>query len=165
MRGLLVAMLCVPASGCARSIDDIGIACTSDDECPNGSWCELGFDHVCRSFAEYAPPHLAFDGFDVGQELAPTIIVPSRTISIGYLRLRNDGGVSCRVTVEVEGAPCLDADSLVRSDGVVLAVGESFKADFSVRPASGCPSPATLTVNATASERPFTFTAQITITP
>jgi hypothetical protein len=158
------AILCALACACTRSLDDIEIACTSDDECPGGAWCDL-LDDVCRSLDDYPPPHLAYDGFDVGNELAQTISVPARMFSIGYLRLRNDGGTSGRVTVEVEAVPCLEADSFVRSEGVVLAAGESFNADFTVRPASGCPSPATLTIVATASGRPFTFTAQISILP
>lgn len=164
MRSLLVALA---LTGCAaKPVGDIGIACTADTDCPQQTWCDLRYDHVCRSLEQSAPPHVAFDGFLIGEDqLAPTISVPAKTVSIRSFRLRNDGGSQTDVTVEVSGPPCLDAYSLVRGDGELVDEGDSFDADFTVDPIAGCPSPATLTITATASDRVFTFTAMISIAP
>lgn len=160
-------MLVVTLSACAASsIDEIEIACTADTDCPQQTWCDLRYqDNVCRSLGQTAPPHIVYDGFVIGTQVAPTISVPPKTVSLHSFRLRNDGGSQSDVAVEVDGPPCVDANSLVRSDGELVNAGESFDADFSVYPASGCGSPATLTITATASGRVFTFTAMISITP
>jgi hypothetical protein len=120
---------------------------------------------VCLSLEHSAPPHIAFDGFLVGTQVVPTISVPSKTTTIHSLRLRNDGGSQSNVLVEVDGPTCVDAYSLVRNDGELVDEGESMDADFTVDPIVGCPSPATLTITATASSRVFSFTAMISITP
>jgi hypothetical protein len=150
----------------ARPIDEIQIACAADTDCPSSTWCDLRYqDSVCRSLDGSGPPHIVFEGFVAGDNLVPTITVPSRTVTIHSFRLRNDGGSQADVEVEVTAPDCVDADSLVRSDGELVDEGESFDADFSVRPVTGCPSPATLTITATASDRPFAFTAMISMTP
>ncbi len=159
--------LAIALSACAATpIDDIEIACTSDSECPDGTWCDLrNIGNVCRSLETSGPPHIVYDGFVVGDNLVPTISVPGKTVTIHSFRLRNDGGSQTYVTVDVAAPPCVDADSLVRSDGELVDEGRAFDADFSVRPEAGCPSPAQLTITATASDRPFMFTAMISITP
>jgi hypothetical protein len=163
MRVLILVMI---AACAAQPIDDIEIACTSDEECPHETWCDLRRnENVCRSLEHSSPPRIVYDGFLVGDAVMATISVPSKTTTIHTMRMRNDGGSETYVTVEVAGPECVDADSLVRSDGELLREGDDLEADFSVRPVVGCPSPATLTVTATASARVFTFTAMISITP
>ena len=150
----------------ARSLDEIEIACTSDSECPEGAWCDLSYnDNVCRSLDHSAPPHVVYDGFVVGDQLAQTIAIPADTSTIQTLRLRNDGGSEAYLYVEVDGPPCLDAFSLVRSDGELVRAGEELDADFSVDPVPGCASPATLDITAMAAGRTFAFTAMLSITP
>jgi hypothetical protein len=155
------------ASACAaQPIDDIEIACTSDTECPSETWCDLRRnENECRSLDHSGPPHIVYDGFLVGTAVMSTISVPAKTTTIHTMLLRNDGRSQTYVTVEVVGPACLGAGSLVRSDGELVDEGKPLEADFAVRPAMGCPSPASLTVTATASGRMFTFTAMISITP
>ncbi len=162
-----VALVLLALAGCAaQSIDDIDIACTSDDQCPSGAWCDLRFkDDVCRSLDHSGPPHIAFDGFEVGGGLQPTITVPPGTTSIDTFELRNDGGSQTDVVVTVIGPACLDAGSLTRPDGDLLDMGATLEAEFDVDPAAGCGSPDTLTITATADSRAFTFTAQLSISP
>lgn len=164
MRAALVIML---AAGCtAHSLDDIDIACTADTDCPGGAWCDLrDNDDVCRSLDHSGPPHVAFDGFVVGTQLVPAITVASKTSTIHTFRLRNDGGSETYVTVDVSAPTCVDAFSLVRTDGELVREGEQLDADFDVDPSVGCASPAALTITATASKRVFTFTAMIAIAP
>ncbi|HEY5927732.1 MAG TPA: hypothetical protein VIV11_38870 [Kofleriaceae bacterium] len=161
------AMLLVALAACAATpLDEIEIACTSDAECPDETWCDLRYhSNVCRSLEHSGPPRVVFDGFVVGDQLAQTISVPSKTISLRDMRLRNAGGSQTYVTMELIGPPCVDADSNVRNDGELVDEGDSFDAGFSVYPVAGCASPAMLTVTATASSRVFTFTAMISITP
>jgi hypothetical protein len=162
------ALVLVVLAGCVgQSIDDIMIACTADSDCPQDAWCDLRFEatQVCHSLEHSGPPHIAYDGFVVGQQLVPTISVPAKTTSIHTLRLRNDGGSETDVTLDVAAPPCVDAGSLVRSDGELVREGDMLDAEFDVYPAVGCASPATLTFTATASKRAFTFTAMITIMP
>jgi len=154
--------------GCvAKSIDELGIACTADADCPREAWCDMRYrdNMVCHSFEQSSPPHIVFDGFAFGQQVVPTISVPTKTVSIHTLRLRNDGGSEADVTVDVAGPPCLDAASLTRSDGETVDAGDELDADFDVYPAVGCPSPATLAITATANKRVFTFSAMISIAP
>jgi hypothetical protein len=106
-----------------------------------------------------------YDGFLVGEQVVPTISVPVKTVSIRTLRLRNDGGSQSDVTVDLTGPACLDASSLTRSDGELVDAGDPLDADFDVYPSLGCPSPATITITATASKRVFMFTAMISISP
>lgn len=164
MKALVLLLL---AGACAaKPTDEIDIACSADTDCPSSTWCDLRYhDKVCRSLDGSAPPHIVFDGFVVGDNLVSTITVPAKTVTIHSFRLRNDGGSQTDVEVEVTAPDCVDADSLVRSDGELVDEGESFDADFSVRPVAGCPSPATLSITATASDRPFAFTAMISIAP
>ena len=160
------ALLVCVAACVGKQLDDIKIACTSDSECPHDAWCDLRYnDDVCRSLAHSAPPHIAFDGFVVGQQVVNTIAVPAKTTTIHTLRLRNDGGSQTDAIVKVTGPACLDASSLTRSDGDLLDEGAKLDADFDVDPAVGCASPATITITATASSRVFTFTAPISISP
>jgi hypothetical protein len=154
--------------GCVgKSIDELGIACTSDADCPRETWCDMRWrdDEVCRSFEQSSPPHIAFDGFSVGGTIVQTISVPPKTVSIHTLRLRNDGGSEADVFVELAAPACVDASSLTRSDGETVGAGELLDADFDVYPAIGCASPATLAITVTASKRVFTFTTMISIAP
>jgi hypothetical protein len=164
MRFLVLVAL---TSACAaQSLDDIEIACEADAQCPQDAWCDLrNRDNVCRSLEHSAPPHILFDGFVVGSQLVPTITVPSNTTTIHAFRLRNDGGSQTYVKVEVAAPLCVHAFSLVRNDGELVDMGKSFDAKFDVDPDAGCPSPVTLAITATASNRVFTFTAMISIAP
>jgi hypothetical protein len=166
MKAMILVAVGALGACAAQPLDDIHIACTADSECPDGAWCDLRYhDNVCRSLEHSAPPHIVYEGFVVGDKLVPTIAVPSKTVTIHTFRLRNDGGSQTYVTVDVGGPPCLDAGSLVRSDGELVDAGKELDADFSVDPAVGCTSPATLAITATASDRVFMFTAMVSITP
>jgi hypothetical protein len=159
-------VLLVGLTACAaRSLDEIEIACTADTECPEGAWCDLRYDNVCRSLDHSAPPHVAYDGFVVGDDLVQTIAIPADTSSLRTLRLRNDGGSEAYFYVEIDGPPCLDAFSLVRSDGELVREGDELDADFSVDPEPGCASPATIDIDVMAAGRMFAFTATLSITP
>jgi hypothetical protein len=159
-------VLLLALGGCAaKSIDEIEIACNADGDCPDGAWCDLRYNtNVCRSLDSSSPPLIVYEGFVVDENLVPMISVPAKTLTFHSFRLRNDGSQTY-VEVEVDAPACVDADSLVRSDGELLDEGKALDADFTVRPEAGCPSPATLTINVNASDRPFTFTAMISITP
>lgn len=163
-RALVLAAL----TGCAaQSLDAIGIACTSDSECPDGAWCDQRFTdnlNTCISFDTMAPPLIVYDGFKSGSQFVPTISVPAHTFTIDTFQLRNTGSQSY-VFVTVTGPPCVDASSLTRSDGDLVDEGGALAADFGVDPAVGCASPVTLTITATASKRVFSFMAMISIAP
>ena len=162
----IVVVLAFASACAAQSIDDIEIACEADTDCPQQAWCDLrNRSNVCRSLEHSAPPHVVFDGFVLGSQLVPTITVPAKTTTIHSFRLRNDGGSQTYVQVEVAAPACVHAFSLVRNDGELVDMGTSFDAKFDVDPDVGCPSPATLTISATASNRVFTFTTMISIAP
>lgn len=154
-------------AGCAaQPLDDIGIACMQDSDCPSDMWCDLrSADNVCRTLEHSSPPHIVFDGFVQGQQVVPTISVQSKTVSFGTMRFHNDGNSESYVVVTVTGPTCLDAASLGRSDGDLVEAGASLDVDFDTDAAAGCPSPATLMITATASSRSFPFTAMISIAP
>lgn len=163
MKALVI--LCALAGCAAKSIDEIEIACNSDGDCPDGAWCDLRYNtNVCRSLDGSSPPLIVYEGFVVDDNVVSTISVPRATLTFHSFRLRNDGSQTY-VEVEVDAPACVDADSLVRSDGELVDEGTSLDADFTVRPEAGCPSPATLTINVVASDRPFTFTSMISIAP
>jgi len=162
-----VALLMLIAGCAAQSIDAIGIACTSDSECPDGAWCDQRFSdnaNTCVSLDTAPPPLIVYDGFVQGDHVVPTITVPPHTFSFGTFQLRNTGSQSY-VFVTVTGPPCVDASSETRSDGDLVDQDKALAADFGVDPAAGCASPATLTFTATASKRVFSFTAMISIAP
>ncbi len=163
MRALAFLVL----AGCAaQPLDDVGIACTQDSDCPSDMWCDLrSSDDVCRSLSTSSPPNIVFDGFVQGQQVVPTITVQPKTVSFGTMRFHNDGNSQTYVVVTVTGPACLDAASLGRSDGDLVDAGASLDVDFDVDPAAGCASPATLMITATASSRMFPFTAMISIAP
>src|SRR5262249_51384732 len=135
-------LLLIVLAGCAaQSIDDIGIACTSDDQCPTDAWCDLRFnDDVCRSLDTSGPRHIVFDGFEGGEGVQPTITVPPNTTTFDMSRLRNDGGSQTDVVVTVTGPVCLHAGSLTRPDGDLLDMGGTLDAQFLVDPDPGCSS-------------------------
>jgi len=159
------AVLLVVAAGCAaQSIDDIHIACNADSDCPEGAWCDLQYhDNVCST--KTSPPHIVFDGFVVAGQLAQTMTVPSKTVTIGKMRFRNDGGTWTYLIVTVTGPQCTYAGSLTRGDGDMVAAGATFDGEFDVDPLAGCASPATLQIDTTASGRMFSFSTTIAITP
>jgi hypothetical protein len=164
MKALVLLLALVTGACAAKSIDEIEIACNADADCPEGAWCDLRYSNVCRSLDGSSPPLIVYEGFVVADDVVPTISVPAKTLPFHSFRLRNDGSQTY-VEVEVDAPACVDADSLVRSDGELLDEGKSLDADFTVRPEAGCPSPAMLTIDVNASDRPFTFTAMISITP
>ncbi|HSN27270.1 MAG TPA: hypothetical protein VLT45_13335 [Kofleriaceae bacterium] len=163
MRALAFLVL----AGCAaQPLDDIGIACTQDPDCPSDMWCDLRrSDNVCRTLATSSPPRLVFDGFVQGQQVVPMITVKPATVSFGTMRFHNAGNIETYVVVTMTGPACLDATSLGRSDGDLVNSGQSLDVDFDVDPAAGCASPATVMITATASGRSFPFTAMISIAP
>ena len=160
------ALILLVTACAGKPLEDLEIACTADSECPHDAWCDLRYHNdVCLSLAHSAPPHIAFDGFVLGQQIVKTIWVPPKTTTIHTLRLRNDGGSQTDVIVKLDGPACLDAFSLTRGDGELLDEGDTLDADFDVDPAVGCASPAMITITATASDRVFSFPAMISISP
>jgi len=162
-----VALLVLITGCAAQSLDAIGIACTSDSECPDGAWCDQRFTdnaNTCLSLDTAPPPLIVYDGFVQGDHVVPTITIPPHTFSFGTFQLRNTGSQSY-VYVTVTGPPCVDASSETRADGDLVDQDAVLAADFGIDPAAGCASPATLTLTATASKRVFTFTAMISIAP
>ncbi|HET9992356.1 MAG TPA: hypothetical protein VFQ65_27680, partial [Kofleriaceae bacterium] len=89
MRWLLVFL----AACVAQPIDQLGIACTTDADCPDHTWCDMNLPLVrtCRDYDVVQPPAITFDGFVVDKQLVPTISVPTHSVRLQDFQLTNSG--------------------------------------------------------------------------
>ena len=122
----------------AQPIDQIGIACKTDADCPDATWCDMNLPVVrtCRSYDALKPPAVTFDGFVVNEQVVSTISVPTHDFTSHDFQLTNRGSEAT-----------------------------TFVGQMDTNPDVGCASPATLQIDIMAGGRPFSFTATITITP
>jgi len=153
-------------AGCAATpIDQLGIACAQDSDCPAETWCDLRFhDDVCRDYAALQPPAIVFDGLLVADQIVPTITVPTHSVTFHDFRIHNTGSETDAV-IDFTGPACVDVDSLTRSDGELIRAGAVFEGQFTTFPDPGCATPATLAIAVTASGRTFMFSTTIQISP
>jgi hypothetical protein len=162
MRAALLALL---VTGCAgKDVDEIAIACTTDDECPDETWCDVP-DDQCRSFDDSSPPQLELEGVVIGNAPpATSISVPSGKYTSGTLLVRNTGGSQARTEVKLVGPDCLHAG--IASNALrTVDVGERAEGHVAFDPDPGCASPARVIVEVIASGRPFAFAFDVTILP
>ena len=153
--------------GCAaQPIDQIGIACTTDADCPDNTWCDMNLPVVrtCRSYDALQPPAVTFDGFVVNKQVVSTISVPTHDFTSHDFQLTNTGS-EATTFVTITGPKCVYAGSETRGDGERVAADSTFVGQMDTNPDVGCASPATLQIDIMAGGRPFSFTATITITP
>lgn len=153
-------------TGCAATaVDQIGIACAQDADCPSEMWCDLRLhDDVCRELSVLQPPKIVFDGLLLNDQIVPTITVPTHTVTFHDFRVHSEGSET-EATFDFSGPACVDAYTLTRSDGELIRAGAIFDGEFTTDPAPGCASPATLQITVTASKRVFTFSTTIQISP
>ncbi|MDQ3370561.1 MAG: hypothetical protein M3680_34515 [Myxococcota bacterium] len=158
-----LAVLALLAGGCAaRDLEELAIACTSDDECPSDAWCDVPHG-ACRSHADSGPPQIEMDGIVRGDSVPATMFsVPSNRYTSARLILRNTGGSTARTEAKLGGPACLHASG---SRTVTIDPGERIESDVSFDPDPGCATPARVTVDVTASGRAFAFDLEVTITP
>jgi hypothetical protein len=160
------AVALVTLAGCAATpIDQIGIACLQDSDCPSETWCDLrSHDDVCRELAVIQPPKIVFDGLLLNDQIVPTLTVPTHTVTFHEFRVHDEGSETDAVFV-ITAPKCVDASSSTRSDGELIRAGATFDGEFTTFPDPGCASPATLAFEVTASGRVFTFSTTIQISP
>jgi hypothetical protein len=153
-------------AGCAAtSIDQVGIACAQDSDCPAETWCDLRFrDNVCRELSAIQPPKIVFDGLLLNDQIVSTLTVPTHTVTFHEFRVHDEGSETDAVFV-ITAPECVDASSSTRSDGELIRAGATFDGEFTTFPDPGCASPATLAFEVTASGRVFTFSTTIQIAP
>ena len=163
MKALVLGVL---VAGCAaQPIDQLGIACLADSDCPQHAWCDLRFnDDVCRDLDVIQPPNITFDGLVVNGAIVPTITVPTHDVTFHDFRM-HDLGSETDAVITFTGPHCVYASSETRSDGDLIRAGDEFDGQFTTDPDPGCASPAMLAINVVASGRTFMFTTTIQIAP
>jgi hypothetical protein len=156
----------VVATGCAaKPIDEIRIACATDAECPDDTWCDIPND-ICRDLALSGPPQIVLDGIVVGGGAPSTqVVIPANRWTSGSLRLRNDGRAQARTEIVLAGPSCVHAGTSFNKDVGAIDEGGDFAGNVFFDPDPGCASPARVTVDVSASERPFSFDLAVTIAP